>query len=86
MCSGRIEQVSRPEENFLRPRTRFMAAFLGQTDIIPSQVNGIGHDKPIGHLNLAKSLPIGTHLDVALCPNHIALNPGENGNSWIFSR
>jgi spermidine/putrescine transport system ATP-binding protein len=75
MYSGRIEQVSRPEEIFLRPRTRFVAAFLGQTDIIPSQVNGNGLETPIGHLNLATPLPIGTHLDVALRPDHIALNP-----------
>jgi len=86
MRSGRIEQIGTPEEIFLRPRTRFVAAFMGQTDFIPGQVTSKGIDTPLGHLNLDTSLPIGTQLEVALRPNHVALNPGVNHNSRILSR
>jgi len=86
MRSGRIEQVGTPEEIFLRPRTRFVAAFMGQTDFISAQVTGSGICTPLGPLGLPTSLPAGTPLEVALRPNHVALTPGDSRNSRILSR
>lgn len=86
MRSGRIEQVGTPEEVFLQPRTRFVAAFMGQTDFIPGQVKDDGIETPLGRLDLATSLPSGTLLEVALRPNHVALTKTNNPNSQILSR
>lgn len=38
MNNGRIEQIGTPEEVYLRPRTRFVASFLGEMNWI----NGVG--------------------------------------------
>ena len=86
MRSGSIEQVGRPEEVFLRPRTRFVAAFMGQTDFIPGRVKDNGIETPLGRLDLAISLPLGTQLEVALRPNHVALTTDGSPNSRILSR
>lgn len=86
MRSGCIEQVGTPEEIFLQPRTRFVAAFMGQTDFIPGWVKDNGLETPLGYLGLATSLPSGTLLDVALRPNHIALTTDGSPNSRILSR
>ena len=86
MRSGSIEQVGRPEEVFLRPRTRFVAAFMGQTDFIPGRVKDNGIETPLGRLDLAISLPSGTQLEVALRPNHVALTTDGSPNSRILSR
>jgi ABC-type Fe3+/spermidine/putrescine transport system ATPase subunit len=34
MCEGRIEQIGTPEEVYLRPRTRFVASFIGAVNWI----------------------------------------------------
>ena len=40
MRSGQIVQMGSPTELYRRPRTRFVAEFLGQTNIIPATVAG----------------------------------------------
>jgi len=86
MRNGRIEQVGTPEEIYLQPRTRFVAAFMGQTDFIPGVVTRSGIYTPLGSLDLPTTLPAGTPLEVALRPNHVALTTGDDHNSQILSR
>ncbi len=38
MRAGRIEQIGRPAEMYMRPRTRFVAAFLGQSNLLEVKV------------------------------------------------
>lgn len=40
MRSGQIVQMGTPTELYRKPRTRFVAEFLGQTNIIPATVSG----------------------------------------------
>ena len=40
MRSGQIVQMGTPTDLYRRPRTRFVAEFLGQTNIIPATVSG----------------------------------------------
>jgi iron(III) transport system ATP-binding protein len=40
MNEGRIEQVDAPVEIYNRPRTRFVAAFIGRTNLIDGRVDG----------------------------------------------
>jgi iron(III) transport system ATP-binding protein len=86
MRSGRIEQVGTPEEVFLQPQTRFVAAFMGQTDFIHGLVKDDGIETSLGRLDLAPALPSGTPVEVALRPNHVALATGGNPNGRIHSR
>ncbi len=41
MRSGRVEQVGRPREVYRRPATRFVAAFLGDNNVLAGEVRGV---------------------------------------------
>jgi iron(III) transport system ATP-binding protein len=43
--AGRIEQAGTPEEIALRPRSEFVARFVGGTNVIPGSL--VGHDGPV---------------------------------------
>lgn len=40
MSAGRIEQIDEPEAIYRRPKTRFVADFIGEANILPMQVDG----------------------------------------------
>ena len=40
MRAGRIEQVSSPDEIYLRPTNRFVAGFVGEANLLPGEVRG----------------------------------------------
>ena len=48
MSQGRIEQVGTPKELYFRPRTRFVAGFFGDNNLIEGTMaaSGIGRDRP----------------------------------------
>jgi len=49
MADGRIEQVGRPVDVYRRPATRFVAAFVGENNLLSGTVAGVGND----HLRVA---------------------------------
>ena len=75
MQGGRIEQVGPPEEVYLRPRTLFVAQFLGQTNLVLTQAEGRRAETAIGELALHRDAE-GTVL-VAIRPEHLGLARGE---------
>jgi spermidine/putrescine ABC transporter ATP-binding subunit len=44
MNEGLVAQVGRPEDLYDRPSSRFVAAFLGESNFLPAIVRGIEHD------------------------------------------
>ena len=86
MRAGRIEQVGTPEEIYLQPRSRFVAAFMGQNDFIPGEVSSEGIETPLGRLVLPTRLEPGTMLEIASRPNQVALTLDEPHNGRIVSR
>jgi putative spermidine/putrescine transport system ATP-binding protein len=84
MNAGRVEQVGTPVEIYDRPRTRFVADFIGDTNIFRGQRvrmdNGVGI--AVGN-GLVLALPDGAatpdkaSLSVALRPEKIRLSPGD---------
>lgn len=94
MNQGIIEQLGTPEEIFHRPRTRFVAEFMGKTDFIPGQISKQGIETAMGCLpvtRLAASLAAGTAVTVAIRPDDVALEAATEstngtGNGRIISR
>jgi spermidine/putrescine ABC transporter ATP-binding subunit len=83
MNAGRIEQIGTPGEIYERPRSRFVAEFIGSINIVPAVVeapaNGAGIvtlATPIGTLFAVSDLPlaIGAAVDVAFRPERVALH------------
>jgi iron(III) transport system ATP-binding protein len=90
MNEGLIEQLGTPEEIFHRPRTRFVAEFMGQTDFVPGELNGQGIETALGRLPPPQSgLNPGTAVTIAVRPDDVVLaaaNGGREGNGRIIAR
>ncbi|MFT4191156.1 MAG: ATP-binding cassette domain-containing protein [Comamonas sp.] len=78
MNAGRIEQVGTPRELYLRPRTRFVADFMGHSNLLPAAVAAelLGGRPEAGDDGAAPG-----EMDLCLRPEHIALaaRPGAEG-------
>jgi iron(III) transport system ATP-binding protein len=62
---GRIVQMGAPAELYRRPRTRFVAEFLGETNFLPGQVMGEEGGKTIVQTALGKLVSASVSAEVA---------------------
>lgn len=79
MRNGRIEQVGTPESIYYRPRTLFVAQFLGRTNLLLSQCEGETATTELGQLELDR--PARGSVLVSLRPEHINLQAAGNNSS-----
>jgi ABC-type Fe3+/spermidine/putrescine transport system ATPase subunit len=87
MREGRIDQFDTPQELFERPRTPFVADFLGAANFLPGVLEGTGEDTAVrldtGGLLPARArvrqLPIGTRVRAGVQPGRLALCPPADG-------
>ena len=77
MRGGQIDQIGTPEGVYNRPRTLFVAQFLGRTNLLLSQADGTEADTALGRVPLTGSAE-GTVM-VSLRPEHLTLKPPEAG-------
>jgi iron(III) transport system ATP-binding protein len=92
MREGKIEQVGRPREVYERPRTRFVADFIGTSNFLDGVVRG--REGSVYRVETADGVlavpsesdfAVGDAVVVAARPEHIDLAPGTNGagpNVW----
>ena len=78
MRAGRIEQLSTPQELYLRPANRFVAGFVGEANLVPGEVRGGEIHTPVGSFRPAPGfLANGTVTDVMLRPEQLHMVPVE---------
>jgi len=93
MNHGRIEQVDEPVSLYNRPRTRFVAGFIGRTNFLDGTVKG-GMIAFPGFSVRADTLPDGQELNglasFSVRPQQIAIHrsapAGTNGAWWVEGR
>jgi spermidine/putrescine transport system ATP-binding protein len=80
MNRGRYEQLDRPEELYERPRTRFVAGFLGASNLLHGRVDGNADGYAVVRLDMGVSVRVpGSHVagrdtvDVGVRPEKIRL-------------
>ena len=78
MRGGQIDQIGPPEDVYYRPRTLFVAQFLGRTNLLLSQAAGTEADTPLGRVGLNRKAS-GTVL-VSMRPEHLALEAPETSD------
>jgi spermidine/putrescine transport system ATP-binding protein len=80
MHAGRVEQLGTPEDLYERPRTRFVADFIGTTNLLAGTVDSIDGDCAVirfggGELGstAASELSVGQAVELSLRPEAVAL-------------
>ena len=81
MRGGQIDQIGTPEAVYYRPRTLFVAQFLGRTNLLLSQAAGTEARTPLGTVGLDREAE-GTVL-VSLRPEHLSLEAHEAADGTL---
>lgn len=79
MNNGRIEQIGTPEEVYYKPRTRFVAQFLGRTNLFEGEV----HDSDMIHTQigcLKLDCKARGQITCSIRPEHLTISK-PNGNT-----
>ena len=92
MQDGRVEQVSAPRELYDRPLTRFVATFVGASNVLGGVVERGGVDRALvlfdglGRLEISPDRPLaaGERVEAFVRPERLALAraPSEGGEGW----
>ena len=80
---GRVAQVGTADEVFLRPRTRFVAEFIGRTNLVEGTAESSDTLVVYGRLRLrvAGGLAPGARTAVSIRPHDIALTPAGDARA-----
>jgi putative spermidine/putrescine transport system ATP-binding protein len=85
MSRGRVEQIGTPREIYETPRTRFVADFIGASNLLPGLVAGAAGDGVIvriGDVSLTSShgasVEVGQTVTVLIRPERVRLVPPAN--------
>jgi iron(III) transport system ATP-binding protein len=73
MSDGRVVQAGSPEELYLRPRTRWLADFVGEANFLPAVGHGDVARSAIGDLPLDH--PAEGAIEVLVRPEHLDMHP-----------
>ncbi len=84
MEKGRVLQIGTPDEIYRNPATRFVAAFLGRSNIMPGVAEGMAADTPLGRLPLSRAAN-GT-VSLAVRPEQIMIEPDAQGDAAVVGR
>lgn len=84
MRAGWVEQVGPPEEVYLRPRTAFVATFLGTTNLVRGFARGWLADTPLGTLRLSQCAEDAVLLSVR--PEALAFDEADGLPVEVVSR
>jgi len=85
MREGQVIQVGTPEEVYARPRTCFVAEFLGAANLIPARREGGGAETPLGPLELPAP-PRWEQGNLAIRPERVELVPEPRGHNCLRVR
>jgi len=80
LADGRVAQAGPPDELYLRPVDRWVAAFVGDADFLPGAASGPVAQTVLGPIELEE--PTHGPVDVLVRPVHLELDePGASGAS-----
>ncbi len=83
MRVGRVEQLGSPEELYDRPATRFVAGFIGTSNLLAGTIESVEPGAVVVQLDggercvAAEGVAVGTAVDLAIRPEAITIVPDE---------
>ena len=93
MRAGRIEQIGTPDEVYDRPRSEFVAKFMGVGNIFQARVDriegrqAVAQSADFGSCRFAaEGLSPGQNIALAIRPSHVLVSPGAGagGNAAVI--
>jgi iron(III) transport system ATP-binding protein len=86
MKDGRVLQVGKPKELYERPRTRFVADFVGTNNLVPGRVSGragaeLMVDTAVGTLRAVSDVTVGERCVLAIRPENVAVDAGAGSGA-----
>lgn len=81
MRNGRIEQIGTPEYVYKYPRTEFVAAFLGRTNLVKAVATGWQAETAVGTLMIDR--PAEGEVLVSIRPEHLTLEKSNGGQEGV---
>jgi len=96
LSHGHIEQIGAPGEIYERPATRFVAEFIGSSNLLPARI--VGHDNGSAVVETASGLRLrcagavgadgegGAEVSVLLRPERVAVQPPGSGDGVGHNR
>jgi iron(III) transport system ATP-binding protein len=79
---GALEQVDRPQTVFHAPRTRFVATFIGEADLLAGDVrDGVAHTA-VGALPVT-GVDVDGPADVMIRPHEVVVQACDEGNATV---
>jgi spermidine/putrescine transport system ATP-binding protein len=91
MNNGHVEQLGTPDEIYEKPRTKFVADFIGETNIFEGVIKNVNHNEVLVAIDNNQEVCLdsdscrsGEAICFAVRPERLKLktNP-ENGDSWL---
>jgi putative spermidine/putrescine transport system ATP-binding protein len=85
MSEGRLEQIGTPREIFDRPKTDFVASFIGAGSFLTGTVVAPGRAEipGLGFLHFSGAVPVGQKARFLVRPHRFLLGDGVNAFSGI---
>ena len=83
MNNGRIVDVGPPARVYMKPRTRFTATFMGESNMFEGEVTKCTADEievatALGSFRIPGTAQTGTSIQLSIRPEQIRAQPGEN--------
>lgn len=83
---GKIEQIGPPETIFHNSQTRFIAAFMGDSDFIVGKAVSTGVHTELGFLEQQHSFSDGADVEIAVRADDVGFDLNPRGNGKIINR
>ena len=83
---GSIQQVGNPGDVFGNPATRFVATFMGETDLLPGEVTAEGVQTEIGLLQSTRPVKVGDQVEVAVRADDVRIAPDPTSGAIVLTR
>jgi spermidine/putrescine transport system ATP-binding protein len=82
MNNGHLEDIGPPARVYMKPKTRFTATFMGESNMFEGTVSGrsgevIEVDTPLGRLEVAGTAEMGARVNLCIRPEQILAADGE---------
>ncbi|MYM56320.1 ABC transporter ATP-binding protein [Thalassovita mangrovi] len=76
MSAGAVRQVGTPEQIYTKPQSRFVADFIGDTNIVKADLLGYEGDRALIHFGEGETLAVhAASLSLQPGPVHVAMRP-----------